>query len=336
MSENSKLTNSVEKLQHRKRQTLSPKLDVVFQALFGEVGSERITSNLLEAILQEKVEDIDLSKNIVLRRKYEHDKMGVLDVFAKINGTENCNIELQVSKQSELIERLLFYWARVYVREIHEGNQYGTLNRCIVILICDYSLEEMKKLEESEAFEGMKKDFENLPYHTEWKIIEKDFRKIVLTDKLELHIISLEKARKMREKDKQDKLLDWLKFLENPKSKEVLEKMEENEVLKEAGEKLDTLSDDIEMQMIADSRWMAIADEYARREAAMIEGREEGLEKGLAEGRAEGRKEGIVEGEKKAKLETAKKMLEKNIPLKTIVEITELTEEEIIKMSNNK
>ena len=68
----------------------------------------------------------------------------------------------------------------------------------------------------------------------------------------------------------------------------------------------------------------------------MIEGREEGLEKGLAEGRAEGRKEGIVEGEKKAKLETAKKMLEKNIPLKTIVEITELTEEEIIKMSNNK
>ena len=157
-----------------------------------------------------------------------------------------------------------------------------------------------------------------------------------MTDKLELHIISLEKARKMREKDKQDKLLDWLKFLENPKSKEVLEKMEENEVLKEAGEKLDTLSDDIEMQMIADSRWMAIADEYARREAAMIEGREEGLEKGLAEGRAEGRKEGIVEGEKKAKLETAKKMLEKNIPLKTIVEITELTEEEIIKMSNNK
>ena len=263
MSKSSKITNSLETLQLRKKQTLSPKLDVVFQALFGELGSER-----------------------------------------------------------------------VYVREIHEGNQYGTLNRCIVILICDYSLEEMKKLEKSEAFEGMKKDFENLPYHTEWKIIEKDFRKIVLTDKLELHIISLEKARKMREKDKQDKLLDWLKFIENPKSEEVLEKMEENEVLKEAGEKLDTLSDDIEMQMIADSRWMAIADEHARREAAIIEGRAEGLEKGLEEGRKEGRREGrqegIVEGEKKAKLETAKKMIEEGISLETVMKITELTKEEIM------
>lgn len=30
---------------------LSPKLDVVFQALFGEVGSERITKKFLEAII---------------------------------------------------------------------------------------------------------------------------------------------------------------------------------------------------------------------------------------------------------------------------------------------
>ena len=29
------------------KKTLSPKLDVVFQALFGETGSERITKNFL-------------------------------------------------------------------------------------------------------------------------------------------------------------------------------------------------------------------------------------------------------------------------------------------------
>lgn len=33
---------------------LSPKLDIVFQALFGEVGSEKITKRFLEAILRKK------------------------------------------------------------------------------------------------------------------------------------------------------------------------------------------------------------------------------------------------------------------------------------------
>ena len=52
-----------------KRKLLSPKLDVVFQALFGEVGSERITKKFLEAILDKKLEEVDLSRNIVLRRE---------------------------------------------------------------------------------------------------------------------------------------------------------------------------------------------------------------------------------------------------------------------------
>ncbi len=37
-----------------KNKLLSPKLDIVFQALFGEVGSEKITKRFLEAILRKK------------------------------------------------------------------------------------------------------------------------------------------------------------------------------------------------------------------------------------------------------------------------------------------
>ena len=78
---------------------LSPKLDIVFQSLFGEPGSERITKRFLENILEEKIEAIDLSKNPILRREYKTDKLGVLDVIAKINGKENCHIEMQVGRQ---------------------------------------------------------------------------------------------------------------------------------------------------------------------------------------------------------------------------------------------
>ena len=51
----------------RKKDLLSPKLDVVFQALFGEVGSEKITTSLLKAILKQDIQDIDLNQNPILR-----------------------------------------------------------------------------------------------------------------------------------------------------------------------------------------------------------------------------------------------------------------------------
>lgn len=41
---------------------LLPTIDVVFKALFGEVGSENITSRFLESILQRKIETLDLSR----------------------------------------------------------------------------------------------------------------------------------------------------------------------------------------------------------------------------------------------------------------------------------
>ena len=51
---------------------------------------------------------------------------------------------------------------------------------------------------------------------------------------------------------------------------------------------------------------------------------EAGVEEGIEKGKKEGIKEGVIK--------TAKAMLEKNIPIETIMEITELTKEEIEKL----
>lgn len=61
-------------------------------------------------------------------------------------------------------------------------------------------------------------------------------KKLMLIDEFEIDIIELLKI-KDRENEK-DQLLDWLVFLENPESERVTRKMEENENLKEAVEKL--------------------------------------------------------------------------------------------------
>ena len=265
---------------------LSPKLDVVFQALFGEVGSERITKNFLESILKRKIEKIDLSKNPILRREFKNDKLGVLDILAKINEGENCNIEMQILDKSDTIERILYYWSRLYSRQIKMGESYKSLEKTIVILIAYFKLEELKELE----------------YHSSWKIVEENNRKTILTNKLEIHIIELPKI--VGKEDKKDELLDWLYFLENPKSERVEKKMKENEGLKEANEKLNGLSEDEKMQRIAWWRQKAIMDEKAI------------YSKGVQE----------------EKEEIARKMLEEKMDIILISKLTGLTKEEIEKL----
>ena len=141
-----------------------------------------------------------------------------------------------------------------------------------------------------------------------------------MTQKLEIDIIELPKI--IGKEKEQDNLLDWLYFLENPKSERVTKKMKENENLKEAVKKLDNLSEDERMQRIADLRQKAIMDEKAIYEKGLEVGIEKGIEKG------------IMEGSQKEKIEIAKKMLKLKIDKETIAEATGLTEQEIEKILN--
>ena len=60
--------------------------------------------------------------------------------------------------------------------------------------------------------------------------------------------------------------------------------------------------------------------------------KEDGFAEGLAEGEAKGRTEGLAEGEKLAKIETAKNLKKKDIPIDIICRVTGLPAEEIAKL----
>ena len=53
-------------MQEKEIKTLSPKLDVIFQALFGTAGNEKITKGFLESVLKERIDEIDLDKNPII------------------------------------------------------------------------------------------------------------------------------------------------------------------------------------------------------------------------------------------------------------------------------
>ena len=281
-----------------KKGILQPKNDVVFQALFGR-GKERITKAMLEDILKIKIHKLDLDRGKDLQNDNKEEKKGRVDLRAIINDNIECDIEIQLSTHEKMIERFLYYWAKMYASNLKVGQKYKGLRKTIIIIIVENEIKQ---------FRGIHKA------HTKWQLREEKYKEIILTSFCELNIIEMSKAIREYENNKQDEVLQWMMFLDNPENKEVAEIMEENEDIKEAKEELDKISQDDLL------RRMALKADLAKRDQ----------EQCMYEAERDGREQGRKEGEKKAKLEDAKKMLEEEITLEQVMRITGLTKEEIM------
>ncbi len=276
---------------------LSPKLDVVFHMLFGEQKHERITKKLIGDVIGEKVETIELEQTPYLWGEQAEDKVGIIDVRATINNKNPVDIEMQIVDNKNIEKRILYYWSKLYLKQLKVGENYNKLNRSIGIIFLDYKIEKLEKL----------------PIHTKWQIINTENGKTVLTEDLEIHIIEL---LKIKEKEEEGDLRKWIIFLENPEGEETKKMAKEDEEIKEAIEALEEISADEAKVRIAELREKYIADRESELETAE--------EKGI--------KQGIKQGMKNEKKEIAKKLKAKNMPIEEIIEITGLTKEEIEEM----
>lgn len=198
-----------------------------------------------------------------------------------------------------MIKRMLYYWSRQYAKGIGKKEDYKELKRTIVVLIANFEFDFLKEL-------GV---------HSRWKIIELERRKIVLTEDLEFNIIEVPKMYKEKQ-DGDEKLIEWLKFLKNPESKEVQGYMKKNENMKEAREKLDKMSKNEKVRRMAELRQKALMDEREAEYTGYSNGLEDGMKQGL-------------EQEYK---EIAKRMKSKGKDISEIIELTGLTKEEVEKL----
>ena len=298
------------------KEILNPTNDYVFRRIFGEVGNEDITRDLVEKVLKVKYENIDLSKNPILLPETIEGKGSVLDVTIEAEERENINIEMQVARYSYMAERILEYWAKKYSDSFKSGKDYSEGKRTVCILITCFELEQIKGIEE---------------LHTKWNIREEKHTEIVLTQKLEFHIINL-KRMENKEPEVEKELLNWCKFIINPESLGE-EEMEENKNIEKAKKVLEKISQDEKERDLAYRRERAIRDQNAIRQAGYFDGREEGKREGKIEGLKEGKEEGLKEGIKKGrideKIDIAKNMLLKNVDIQLISEFTNLTIDEI-------
>ena len=308
---------NLEKEKNNKTKLLNPKIDIVFQMLFSSQNTN-ITKGLISALIDKKIENIKLEINKQLIGNKIDDKVGIVDLRARLNNNIECEIEMQMVYSKNFIPRLLYYWSKIYSGQLKKGNKYNELNKVICISIINEDI----------------KEFEELKAHSKWQIREEENVTKILTDKLELHIITIPKAIKEYKKNKKDKILQWMMFLNEPECVEVDEIMKENREIKEAEVALRELSEDEENQRIAELREKHILDTQDIYETGLDEGYKRGEKAGKIEGKREGKIEGKREGINEEKVKIAKKLLNKNMPIDQIIEVTELTKEEILKIKN--
>lgn len=94
----------------------------------------------------------------------------------------------------------------MYAKGLKSGKDYSKLEKSIAILFIDFNLKKLERINK---------------YLTKWNIREENYTDLILTDDLELYIISLPKYKEQKNK-KQSELDLWLEFIEKP---EVILKM---------------------------------------------------------------------------------------------------------------
>lgn len=270
---------------------LLPKSDIVFQSLFGKNNLE-ITKAFIESILEEKVESMKINEDKELIRRKPEEKLGILDLQLEINNKEKVDVEIQLCKRKDFVERILYYLARLYVDQIKRGKKYNEVKRVVMVAIVDFEIEEMKEIKGMES---------------RWKIIETKNREKILTEKVEIIIIQIKKAKEEYVKNKKNEKAQWILFLDNPESEEVKEIVKSNEKIREAKLTVHKMTEEEMEERLEFLKEKARLDEVAIREA------------------------GYDDGKTETSIKIAKKLIKEGKKIEYICDLTELSKEEIKK-----
>ena len=245
-----------------------------------------------------------------------------MDLEAEINEEKKIDVEIQLIEKESFAERLLYYYAKLYGNEIKRGKAYDSYKKVVIIAILDFELEITKGIEKME---------------TKWRIREDENTKLILTDALEIHIIELSKIKREYKKNKENRKVQWMMFLDNPNTEEVEEIMEENKEIREAVVEVHKMSKDEKIRKLAELREKAIMDEkevystgyHKGEKSGYGKGKIDGEKLGYSKGRSDGEQSGYDKGQKKEKIEIAKILKEKGMNKEEISEITKLTIKQI-------
>ena len=278
---------------------MKPKIDFAFKEIMTD---EKARIGFLSAMLKLNPKDIKETTllNTSLRKTYEDDKLGILDVRVLMNNDTEIDIEVQLSELSVWAERSLFYLSKMYVEQINPGDSYNKFKKCVSISILDFKL-----FDDTDDFYSC--------FH-----ITEDTRHTLYTDKMEFHVLELPKL--PEELKDGDNILLWAKFI-NAEQKEEFDMIATKDpYIESAYQTLQVISQDKEKRLEYEAREKAIRDHNQFLFEAEKRGKERGIE--IGEKR----------GEKQTSVKIAEKLIKLGYSTEEIIQITELPGNQIDKL----
>ena len=258
------------------------KNDVIFKTFFSRKGNEIFLIDFLEALLKIKIEEIQIKEEVNLEKLSIEEKGGRLDLQAKLNDGIVVNIELQIKNHQDIEERTTYYSSKVISRETKRGSDYQKINKVIMINILDYELLGFDE------------------YISETAIVLNKHREYEVLKGIKWYFIELPKFRKQNP-NMNEKINQWLVFLDDYNKEAVKLAEEKNDTLKKARIEMNYLTGDEEVRRLAELREKWEMDRVSEINFA--------------------------------KLEIAKKMLKKGMDIDTIIELTGLTKKDLEEIS---
>jgi len=278
-------------------------IDGIFKMYFEDPKNLPELRRFLKAHLD--LGDSDLSTIEVLNpglpKDNIEDKGFTVDLLLKTNSNNDIHIEMQTNSHQSFKERVQLYNARKAGQQVKAGQDYRDAKRTISLIVTDFRV-----FADSED------------YHETVMMRRKNGK--VFTSVQEINIIDLTKLGTEEANDREKYLWGKLFKVQTKEELEMLAK--ESEEMAQAVEKLLEISADERAQAYALSRdnadFARRLHEHGIRKKATAEGHAEGLEQGLEQGR----------------LEIARKMLAKGMPVEDVLEITNFPVERIEKLKN--
>ena len=280
---------------------LDPKMDFIFKNIFGSENNKEILISFLNATLksEDKIKSVFI-KNGDIEKEHLTDKFSRLDIKAITDKNEHINIEIQMKNEYNMIQRTLYYWAKLYEGQLKEGDNYSKLSRTICINILNFSY------------------LNNDKFHSAFRLKDIETND-ELTDIQEIHFIEVPKLKD--NSDEKDMLVAWTEFLKDPESEKVRTLEMSVEEIRKARQELVRISNDDRQRELYNIRKKAMLDESD----ALYNAEQKGIEKG----KLAGLEEGMKVGEQQGKIEMVKGLLLNNVDIEIIKTTSGLTIDEI-------
>jgi len=115
---------------------IDPRVDIVFQAVFGAPAQEAARLDFLSAVFGLKLCEARVVNPFDIA-KFEDDKLIVVDVLAKDETGRTYQIEMQRRTGRDLPQRMVYNWARIYGNQLLRGQAYLDLRPVLSVWICE-------------------------------------------------------------------------------------------------------------------------------------------------------------------------------------------------------